>query len=229
MRAVLGQQVTVTAGRSSSPGSSPSWARRCRSPSGRSPICSRRQPRSPGSIPKPAHAAQPGAHAGRDGRRAGLGPAGARRRGRPRACARRAAGPAGDRAVDGRLHRDAGAARPRRVHPRRRRACATGWRAWGAIRARARSSACRSHGGPTAPTPSSTCGPWPPHDHAVHAHAQSRRRPAARRGRGRELSALWIDGQRWAPAIGADWREAGEPFGSAAGSSGVLRRGADRV
>ena len=29
------------------------------------------------------------------------------------------------------------------------------------------------------------------------------------------LSALWIDGQRWAPAIGADWCESGEAFGSA--------------
>jgi methylated-DNA-[protein]-cysteine S-methyltransferase len=26
------------------------------------------------------------------------------------------------------------------------------------------------------------------------------------------LSAVWIDGQRWAPAIGDDWRDAAEPF-----------------
>jgi methylated-DNA-[protein]-cysteine S-methyltransferase len=26
------------------------------------------------------------------------------------------------------------------------------------------------------------------------------------------LSAVWIDGQRWAPEIGADWRESAEPF-----------------
>ena len=32
-------------------------------------------------------------------------------------------------------------------------------------------------------------------------------------GPGRDtLSALWIDGQRWAPAIGADWSESGEAF-----------------
>ena len=35
-------------------------------------------------------------------------------------------------------------------------------------------------------------------------------------GDGRELRALWIDGQRWAPAIGADWRRADEPFDEAA-------------
>jgi methylated-DNA-[protein]-cysteine S-methyltransferase len=34
-------------------------------------------------------------------------------------------------------------------------------------------------------------------------------------GEGDTLSALWIDGQRWAPAIGADWSESGEAFGSA--------------
>lgn len=34
-------------------------------------------------------------------------------------------------------------------------------------------------------------------------------------GDGRELSALWIDGQRWAPAIGADWRQSGQAFESA--------------
>ncbi|HEX3975688.1 MAG TPA: methylated-DNA--[protein]-cysteine S-methyltransferase [Solirubrobacteraceae bacterium] len=34
-------------------------------------------------------------------------------------------------------------------------------------------------------------------------------------GHGDELSALWIDGQRWAPVIGADWRESGEAFGPA--------------
>jgi methylated-DNA-[protein]-cysteine S-methyltransferase len=36
-------------------------------------------------------------------------------------------------------------------------------------------------------------------------------------GDGEELSALWIDGQRWAPAIGADWRAAAEPFAQARG------------
>jgi methylated-DNA-[protein]-cysteine S-methyltransferase len=35
-------------------------------------------------------------------------------------------------------------------------------------------------------------------------------------GDGTELLALWIDGQRWAPAIGADWRQAAEPFAEAA-------------
>ncbi|HEY1714167.1 MAG TPA: methylated-DNA--[protein]-cysteine S-methyltransferase [Solirubrobacteraceae bacterium] len=30
-----------------------------------------------------------------------------------------------------------------------------------------------------------------------------------------ELTALWIDGQRWAPAIGDDWRPAAEPFAEA--------------
>ena len=35
-------------------------------------------------------------------------------------------------------------------------------------------------------------------------------------GDGRELTALWIDGQRWAPAIGDDWRQAAEPFAQAA-------------
>jgi methylated-DNA-[protein]-cysteine S-methyltransferase len=35
-------------------------------------------------------------------------------------------------------------------------------------------------------------------------------------GDGTELQALWIDGQRWAPAIGADWRRAQEPFADAA-------------
>jgi methylated-DNA-[protein]-cysteine S-methyltransferase len=34
-------------------------------------------------------------------------------------------------------------------------------------------------------------------------------------GDGNELSAIWIDGQRWAPAIGAAWREAAEPFAPA--------------
>jgi methylated-DNA-[protein]-cysteine S-methyltransferase len=34
-------------------------------------------------------------------------------------------------------------------------------------------------------------------------------------GDGNELSAIWIDGQRWAPAIGAGWRETAEPFGPA--------------
>jgi methylated-DNA-[protein]-cysteine S-methyltransferase len=34
-------------------------------------------------------------------------------------------------------------------------------------------------------------------------------------GDGHELSAVWIDGQRWAPAIGADWRPAAEPFAQA--------------
>jgi methylated-DNA-[protein]-cysteine S-methyltransferase len=29
------------------------------------------------------------------------------------------------------------------------------------------------------------------------------------------LSAVWIDGQRWAPEIGADWRESAEPFDQA--------------
>jgi methylated-DNA-[protein]-cysteine S-methyltransferase len=28
----------------------------------------------------------------------------------------------------------------------------------------------------------------------------------------RELWAIWIDGQRWAPHVGADWRTAREPF-----------------
>jgi methylated-DNA-[protein]-cysteine S-methyltransferase len=35
-------------------------------------------------------------------------------------------------------------------------------------------------------------------------------------GDGRELSAVWIDGQRWAPVIGANWRRADEPFEEAA-------------
>jgi methylated-DNA-[protein]-cysteine S-methyltransferase len=35
-------------------------------------------------------------------------------------------------------------------------------------------------------------------------------------GDARELSAVWIEGQRWAPAIGADWRRATEPFTAAA-------------
>ena len=35
---------------------------------------------------------------------------------------------------------------------------------------------------------------------------------AVRAGGGDTLSALWIDGQRWAPAIGADWSESGEAF-----------------
>ena len=30
-----------------------------------------------------------------------------------------------------------------------------------------------------------------------------------------ELWAIWIDGQRWAPAIGADWRARAEPFAEA--------------
>ena len=34
-------------------------------------------------------------------------------------------------------------------------------------------------------------------------------------GDGDELTALWIDGQRWAPAIGDDWRPAAEPFAEA--------------
>ena len=33
---------------------------------------------------------------------------------------------------------------------------------------------------------------------------------------GRELTAVWIDGQRWAPEIGADWHRADEPFAEAA-------------
>jgi methylated-DNA-[protein]-cysteine S-methyltransferase len=35
-------------------------------------------------------------------------------------------------------------------------------------------------------------------------------------GDGHELSAVWIDGQRWAPAIGASWREEAGPFAAAA-------------
>lgn len=35
-------------------------------------------------------------------------------------------------------------------------------------------------------------------------------------GDGHELSAVWIDGQRWAPAIGTDWLPAPEPFAEAA-------------
>ena len=31
----------------------------------------------------------------------------------------------------------------------------------------------------------------------------------------RELWAIWIDGQRWAPAVAADWRAAREPFAEA--------------
>ena len=31
-------------------------------------------------------------------------------------------------------------------------------------------------------------------------------------GDGHELSAVWIDGQRWAPVIGAGWRETAAPF-----------------
>ena len=31
-------------------------------------------------------------------------------------------------------------------------------------------------------------------------------------GDARDLSAVWIDGQRWAPEVGADWRESAEPF-----------------
>jgi methylated-DNA-[protein]-cysteine S-methyltransferase len=34
---------------------------------------------------------------------------------------------------------------------------------------------------------------------------------------GAALSALWIDGQRWAPALDAGWRDSGEAFGSARG------------
>jgi methylated-DNA-[protein]-cysteine S-methyltransferase len=34
-------------------------------------------------------------------------------------------------------------------------------------------------------------------------------------GDGDELSGIWIDGQRWAPEIGADWRMAAEPFAEA--------------
>src|SRR6185437_2170869 len=34
-------------------------------------------------------------------------------------------------------------------------------------------------------------------------------------GDGDELSGIWIDGQRWAPEIGADWRIAAEPFAEA--------------
>ena len=34
---------------------------------------------------------------------------------------------------------------------------------------------------------------------------------------GRELTAIWIEGQRWAPEIGADWRRADAPFAEAAG------------
>jgi methylated-DNA-[protein]-cysteine S-methyltransferase len=34
-------------------------------------------------------------------------------------------------------------------------------------------------------------------------------------GDGKELSALWIDGQRWAPVIGAAWRESAPPFAGA--------------
>jgi methylated-DNA-[protein]-cysteine S-methyltransferase len=36
-------------------------------------------------------------------------------------------------------------------------------------------------------------------------------------GDGTELHALWIDGQRWAPVIGSDWRRARGPFAEAAG------------
>jgi methylated-DNA-[protein]-cysteine S-methyltransferase len=35
-------------------------------------------------------------------------------------------------------------------------------------------------------------------------------------GDGTELQALWIDGQRWAPAIAPDWRRAAAPFVEAA-------------
>jgi methylated-DNA-[protein]-cysteine S-methyltransferase len=35
-------------------------------------------------------------------------------------------------------------------------------------------------------------------------------------GDGTKLQALWIDGQRWAPAIGADWHWAARPFAEAA-------------
>ena len=34
-------------------------------------------------------------------------------------------------------------------------------------------------------------------------------------GDGRELTAVWIDGQRWAPGIAGDWRETPEPFAQA--------------
>jgi methylated-DNA-[protein]-cysteine S-methyltransferase len=34
-------------------------------------------------------------------------------------------------------------------------------------------------------------------------------------GDGHNLSAIWIDGQRWAPAIDADWRESAAPFAAA--------------
>jgi methylated-DNA-[protein]-cysteine S-methyltransferase len=34
---------------------------------------------------------------------------------------------------------------------------------------------------------------------------------------GDELTAVWIDGQRWAPEIAADWRRADQPFAEAAG------------
>jgi methylated-DNA-[protein]-cysteine S-methyltransferase len=34
-------------------------------------------------------------------------------------------------------------------------------------------------------------------------------------GNGRELTALWIDGQRWAPSIGDDWRHTARPFAEA--------------
>jgi methylated-DNA-[protein]-cysteine S-methyltransferase len=36
-------------------------------------------------------------------------------------------------------------------------------------------------------------------------------------GDGRDLLALWIDGQRWAPVIGPGWREDAGPFAGAAG------------
>ena len=35
-------------------------------------------------------------------------------------------------------------------------------------------------------------------------------------GDGRELEAVWIDGQRWAPTIGPGWREEAPPFAAAA-------------
>jgi methylated-DNA-[protein]-cysteine S-methyltransferase len=34
-------------------------------------------------------------------------------------------------------------------------------------------------------------------------------------GDGGELSAIWIDGQRWAPVVGPGWREAADPFAPA--------------
>jgi methylated-DNA-[protein]-cysteine S-methyltransferase len=36
-------------------------------------------------------------------------------------------------------------------------------------------------------------------------------------GDGEQLSAIWIEGQRWAPAVGADWRHVAAPFVQATG------------